>query len=107
MTSEEIAWLAGIIEGEGYFGIYKGQWKPGIARLQIGMTDRDVIEKIANLLNTTVSINNRGKKKTCYFTSLARRRDLKRLLISILPYMGNRRSSKIHELLEHINSIGD
>jgi len=39
----EVAWLAGILEGEGSF-ISKGQ-----ARIQVAMTDQDIITRLAEL----------------------------------------------------------
>lgn len=55
----ELYWLAGILEGEGSFSIKK-QYNKGKGRsrpwIQIGMTDKDVIERVAKLLK----VNCRG-----------------------------------------------
>ena len=58
LTIAEIAWLAGIIEGEGWFGF---GWAYNLARrhiysprIDVQMIDRDVIEKIANICNVKV-----------------------------------------------------
>lgn len=51
----EIRWLAGLLEGEGCFGIYfnknaKGEKKYPVLRISLGMTDEDVVERAAGLL---------------------------------------------------------
>ena len=48
MTGEEVAWLAGLYEGEGTcVALHKNGRAP--MRLVIGMTDRDVIEKVQKI----------------------------------------------------------
>ena len=46
MTKEEIAWAAGILEGEGYFGASDRKYP----YLSIEMTDRDILEKLKKIL---------------------------------------------------------
>lgn len=57
MENIEIQWLAGLIEGEGYFGFDGKQPKARtIGRncgFYIGMTDEDVIQRVANLIGTS------------------------------------------------------
>jgi hypothetical protein len=45
MKIRDIAWLAGLLEGEGSFGMAKGS-----PLIQIGMSDLDVITRAANLM---------------------------------------------------------
>ena len=52
LTLKEIAWLAGLLEGEGSFGAYvKGSQSPCI---QFSMCDKDVLERAANMLGGPV-----------------------------------------------------
>lgn len=52
MTEIETAWLAGLLEGEGYFGTINS-WVSGrcyrYPRIGVNMTDRDVIDRVATL----------------------------------------------------------
>ncbi len=49
----ELLWLAGILEGEGYFHLYNNHASNGktyqYARICLGMTDKDVIEKVCSM----------------------------------------------------------
>jgi hypothetical protein len=56
ISDVEIAWMAGLLEGEGSFGLdkrskqrYEKSTSPPGAYVKISMTDEDVIEKMAKL----------------------------------------------------------
>jgi hypothetical protein len=49
LSKVDIAWLAGLLEGEGSFMRGKRKDAPGIS---LAMTDRDVVERAAKLLRT-------------------------------------------------------
>lgn len=44
MTPEEVAWVAGLLEGEGYFSISSARHRQ--ARVVCSMTDEDVVRKL-------------------------------------------------------------
>ena len=95
MTEAEIAWLAGLLEGEGCFRLSNGRY-PSI---WLGMTDEDVVRKAATFLQSKVYITLRKVPRKTVFTAFisgARARDLMK---ELLPYMGERRSAKITEVL--------
>lgn len=108
MTNEEIAWIAGIIEGEGTFGLRHNGRKTSkklYPFLEIDMTDKDVIEKLNKLIGGHIYVYERGKdgdlgKKSVYRVAIASKHELEPLLKSILPMMGIRRKEKILTLLE-------
>jgi hypothetical protein len=50
LTIKDIAWVAGLIEGEGCFTFNKGT-----PRLAIDMTDKDVLDKLASFIGGTVN----------------------------------------------------
>ena len=95
--NEKIIWLAGLLEGEGSFG-----WrdKANSAWLHLGMTDLDVVRDAANIMNCYIGIITLKTKgsKTAYQISL---HGLKAIIImrKILPYMKERRSAKINEVI--------
>lgn len=53
MEKHEIIWLAGLLEGEGCFN-YRADRKQ--ARISVEMTDQDVLERVAGLFGTKVSV---------------------------------------------------
>jgi hypothetical protein len=105
MANEDIAWLAGLLEGEGCFTCsFQNGNNFATPRIQLTMTDQDVVEKAARLLNTKVTSTDWRTKgdKAVFRTSLARQEDLKKVLTDIHPFMGKRRQEKIDELLQVI-----
>jgi|SRR5271157_5030027 len=108
LWSEEydLVWLAGILEGEGYFHLYNNHAKNNktyqYARICLCMTDRDVIEKACSMWKCKI--------QTCkpYGTS-AKKIQYKAIIggsnaISwmqkLKPFMGKRRTEKIEEILK-------
>jgi hypothetical protein len=104
MTDIDAAWLAGLLEGEGYFQITKSRPNnPTQVLIRLSMTDKDVVEKAAKLLNVPINCKAQTtEKKTIYSISLSRRDDVEKVLLQILPHMGSRRSGRINECLETI-----
>lgn len=102
MTTNEIdiAWAAGLFEGEGCFVFTYG--KPKSAQIQ--MTDLDVLEKIHRLFGGT--LNSSGKRqehwKECWRWSVFSN-DAKSFIEKILPYMMERRRGRAEEWLAKYN----
>lgn len=113
MTSEELHWLAGLLEGEGCFGIKKTS--PAKLRhdggrlcrpnIQLVSTDKDIIEKAALLMETSCTGPYWAKKnrsnpnvKGFYRCGLQGDRAVA-LMKKIKPLMGERRTAKIDEVL--------
>lgn len=100
MTDAEIAWVAGIIEGEGCVSL-KG--KSGV-KILVNMTDEDTIEKLLSITNVGAM---RGpyrwrEQHLQYWTwDVGKHADVIPLLRAILPWMSQRRTTKILEALEH------
>jgi hypothetical protein len=100
MTADEFAWLTGLLEGEGCFCY---DLSPGI---KVGMTDKDVIVRVARLLgNKKVKgpCKNSGSTpealyKDVYYTEVWSGPAID-IMKAVLPHMGDRRSSKIREII--------
>jgi hypothetical protein len=62
-TAAEIAWLAGILEGEGHFG-----YMAYTPRVDLWMSDEDVIQRAASLVRKAVSVRKpqNGKIRPLY-----------------------------------------
>ena len=101
MNTLEIAWLAGIIEGEGCFISVLGK-NPNF-RIQVKMTDKDIIDriqKITNLGSTNVEVMKNPRYKTCYHWKICIQSDVAALMMTIYPFMGERRRARIKLLLK-------
>lgn len=97
----DIAWAAGLIEGEGCFTLHSNKHPYFL----LDTTDKDVVEKFHKIFPFT---NLRGpytnSKKLHYkdrwrvdaFGSKARH-----IMITVSPYLCSRRLAKINELLEY------
>ena len=106
MTSEQIAWLAGLLEGEGYFCLQtkrlKSPTKPrGVyPKIVFVSTDKDICDRVSALFGT--SPNYVGPRKDHYkpvWRALKVGTGASEILRLILPYMGQRRREKIEDIL--------
>lgn len=70
------------------------------------MTDVDIIERVASLWNRKIWSYSVPGRKTLYMTAIGGNSSIP-YLTAILPYMGNRRSVKIVELLDFFESWKD
>jgi len=110
MSQLELAWAAGLFEGEGYIGIQsragERKYKSNYWYIGIGMTDEDVIKRFADLFNlnytTRVRANEKSSKnyfKDLYVVRTSKRAKVKEIVDALLPFMGERRRSKMEEFL--------
>ena len=97
-----VAWLAGLLEGEACFGRTHGGTSPILyPSIQVGMTDRDVIHRVARLWsNQTIHLNcyRKGSYKPMY---RAQQSGIPALvtMLDVFPWMGERRRKRIEALL--------
>ena len=106
---QELAWLAGLLEGEGTFftvrsqpaGCRRSYFYPLVA---LGMTDADVVARVAGIFGVGWRLvsNTRGKKK--YYRTVATGSRAANIMRAILPFMGERRAAKIREVLAAYDS---
>ena|SRR6187399_1976866 len=95
----DIVWLAGLLEGEGCFGLYK------TPTIRVGMTDFDVIEKVRTIFDVTSAIsissneNSTIPSKVPVFQTMIYGKNAIELMKEVLPYMGQRRTQKILEII--------
>jgi hypothetical protein len=95
VRENDIAWLAGYLEGEGYFV----QQPRGAKGISVSATDPDVLCRVADIAGRgEVRELKRSTDKQVYrwyvFGAPARN-----LMASIAPLMGNRRRARINEIL--------
>lgn len=88
-TPTDIAWAAGLFEGEGCIAEHTGGWG-----LQLLMTDADVVlrfEAIAGAGSTNARKPAPENHKIVYVWRTRRAQEVERLLGLFLPYLGQRR----------------
>ena len=106
---EQLILLAGIFEGEGWFGLNrtnKLNYTP-VAVLEVQMSDEDVVKKFQRYCNTNKKIHFKPKRKEHYkdqyrFT-LSGTRALQ-LMEEILPYLGIRRKEQYYAVVQSIGN---
>ena len=104
MKMTDRAWLAGIVEGEGYIGFNRNHYKKTVYTcpvVEIGMQDKDVIAKAAKLFGKRVlgPYGPYGMAKRPSFQTQVFASDAIRILQLILPWLGKRRACRAREVL--------
>lgn len=91
----DVAWLAGLLEGEGCFETHKNS--PG---LRLNMTDEDVVARAAGILGVPRPARSylRDNRKPLWALSVHGAHAIEWMKV-ILPYMGGRRTAKIEEVI--------
>lgn len=100
-TPEEIAWAAGLFEGEGWWG-FRGKTS---AEAVIGTTDRDVAERFGDIVglgSLTVERRTENGHKTLYRWSVSSAPGVKALIELFWPWLGERRQASAEAILERI-----
>lgn len=96
LSEAEIAWMAGLFEGEGCILKHNGE---NSIRLQLQMDDQDVIERFYALVGFgKVGIRPNGRS-WCWASGAVN--EVRQLLILMLPWFGERRSVRTLWALEH------
>jgi hypothetical protein len=113
----DIAWAAGLFEGEGCISREGGSRGGRRWRLIIQMNDRDVVDRYREIVEQiaqhqsvakTYIVNPRKyyrdgfDRQVSYCYKVARRASLLAILTAFLPYLGQRRSAKVREALEEL-----
>lgn len=104
-SEADVAWAAGLFEGEGCLNAYRrpsGKWS---IQLRLGMTDRDVVEQFAAIVGCGSVHRLRVSKahahwKPMYQWYVQSGTDVVRVIDLLLPRLGTRRSAKALEVRE-------
>lgn len=91
-------WLAGLLEGEGTF-LKPAPSDPRYPIVSCRMTDRDVIERVAQAFDTSIQANDKGVYKTEFATTI-RGLPAVDLMADLRPLMSARRRAAIDRALE-------
>ena len=94
----ETSWVAGLLEGEGYFGVnrYGATYRPSIV---LGMKDYDVVDHARSVLGLE---HHRitSRKDGLYLLQAQKWDDVARIGLQLFEFMGARRQAAIANQLE-------
>lgn len=108
ITPRDVHWLAGLLEGEATFGMWqrhhrsaRGRGHSRSAFLSLKMTDRDVVERAASLMQCCSVYTDKKQQphhKTAYST---RSHGIKAIgwMMTLYGLVGNRRQARIREIV--------
>lgn len=98
MNDVELAWAAGLFEGEGCITIARGRYP----RLVVRMNDEDVIRKLHRIVGvgSVVCDDSPSMPKPQWRWGCYRAAHVRELLEQMLPHLGERRRDKANEALE-------
>jgi hypothetical protein len=102
MNDTNIAWMAGLFEGEGC--IYKDP-RCNSYRVSLNLTDLDVLQKLQTVAGCGSITSIRSRKsshKPAWDWKIHKRAEVIRLLSAMLPYFGNRRAYKALNALDDL-----
>ena len=113
LTETDVAWIAGLLEGEGYFGIdnrskdrYEVSKTPPAPFIKVSMVDEDIIQRLSKLLDKSYFSPSRKtvQGKQVYTLHIGEKEKVLSILQKILPYMGVRRAERITECISHLQT---
>lgn len=105
LVESNIAWAAGLIEGEGCFTLHSDGKRPYFL---MDMTDKDVLEKFqvvfpnTNLRGPYIHKNKPKHKERFRIDAYGDKAII--IMKSVYPYLGQRRKARVDELLSNDNN---
>lgn len=112
-TQANLAWLAGLMEGEGSFYLRRAKGRPTAPSVALQMTDVDVVTRAAEIAGVGggVYVDERskrtprviqgrpmkGREKDIYMWRVQARDDALALMWALYPWMGDRRRGQIQD----------
>jgi hypothetical protein len=102
-TPEQIAWAAGLFEGEGCWNAYKRTSGKIQVQARLGMTDKDIVERFAAIIGCGAIHEGRpgtGGHKRVYTWCVYEAEKVREIIALLLPQMGERRRAQAMTVLE-------
>lgn len=96
----EIAWAAGLFDGEGCFSVGRGRYGLTYARASLTSTDRDIAERFQEAMGCgTIIVHKPGPpRKPQYRWRTNSRADFNRVAALLRPYLCSRRAERLAEV---------
>ena len=102
MLNDELAYLAGVFDGEGSFGIWsKGDGKNKQLRVSVEMSDGDIVLRFLTFFKAGAIYSREPKDpkhKLMYSWRVVNKEKALDILRKMLPYFSRRRQYKFHEV---------
>lgn len=96
MTAADLAWVAGVFEGEGSISFVG---KQGVT-VKVSMTDEDVIRRLHAITGVgQVGGPYAGTNKPRYAWYVGNKHQVRSLLLALRPWLGERRGQRADEAL--------
>jgi len=92
---DDLRWLAGLLDGEGSFQGTLG--KRVYPSIKLAMTDRDIVQRVADVWETNVNGYPIPSGKVSYETRINGERAVD-MMMQLYPYLASRRRAKIREV---------
>ena len=105
LSVDEIAYVAGLFEGEGCISIFKRKDSERTeVAIHLEMTDEDVVRHYHTLIGVgnLSKRSRRGRRKPTYIVSIYKKQDVKDFLIIMKSWWGSRRTAKAEEALSYL-----
>lgn len=102
-TALDVAWAAGLFEGEGCWNAYVRDSGKIQMQARVGMTDRDVVERFAEIVgcgSVNVGKPGTGSIKPVYTWCVYEAEKVREVIALFLPFMGERRRAKALSVLD-------
>jgi hypothetical protein len=109
MEREQLAWAAGLFEGEGCFNAHRRSDGQYSVQARLAMTDEDVVRRFAAIVGlgrVYGPISRQSGRKPTYDWASGDARDVCAVIKLLLPWLGNRRTAKAAEVAEIAAAIG-
>lgn len=107
-TEAELAWAAGLFEGEGSFHVTTSKYGSRVPTMTIQMTDPDVLERFQRIVDSgrvRGPLSRGSRRKPIYSIDVAERASVKRVTEAFLPWLGVRRTARAQEILALIEEL--
>lgn len=103
-SDAQVAWAAGIFEGEGCVYVLRRRGRADRVVLAVAMTDLDVIERLRDVFGcgSISSERRRDGRKPIYRWNTSARGDVERVLALITPWLMSRRQARIAEAVAEV-----
>ena len=104
MTPDQVAWVAGILEGEGSFVSSQS------VSIRVTMTDLDILERLQKVTGVGRIYDTTRRKDThkeAWIWTVQRRAHIRHIIEAVLPWLGKRRTVAANKLLERIANARD
>ncbi len=104
-TRENMAWMAGLFEGEGYIGWRRSAEKGPHLGLRLGMTDEDVVQRFADLsivgkmYGPYRKFAPDGREIKTNWQFIASGKEAYALAVAMLQWLGVRRSEQVRSAI--------